>query len=467
MSFASYEYLPFLLLVLLCYQFVPARLRCLALLLSSYAFYIWWEPWHGLLLLASTAVDYFVGLALGRSLSTPIRRRLLWLSIVTNLAFLATFKYVGFAVEILEDLGGGSLAWPALVLPLGISFYTFQSLSYTIDVYRRRCEPCTSPVTFGLYVSFFPQLIAGPIERADHLLPQLRELRETRVTDLIEGGQLLLWGLLKKWVLADRLLAEVWPRFSEPERQDPLTLLLAAAGMNVVLFLDFSAYTDMARGSARFFGVQLVENFRRPFVATSLSQVAGRWHMSLQRWIGDYLYSPLTRGGAGPVKLWTTNLICMGLFGLWHGAGWTFVIWGVLGGVAISCEHTALYLRRKAGKRGRPGPPPPVAWLVTQLLWSLFIALFFCPDLEFAGRYVAGLGNLRWPGAEVLRVFSLPLLLFFGLGLGFQLLGERGVLQAAWSRAGAGARVALLVVGVAVLIYFRLPAPEPFIYFQF
>jgi D-alanyl-lipoteichoic acid acyltransferase DltB (MBOAT superfamily) len=467
MSFASYEYLPFLLLVLVGYQFTPARLRAFALLLASYAFYIWWEPWHGLLLLASTAVDYFVGLGLGRSGSRRGRKALLWTSIACNLAFLGTFKYSGFAAEILEDLGAGRLDWPAIVLPLGLSFYTFQSLSYTIDVYRRKIEPCTSPVAFGLYVSFFPQLIAGPIERADHLLPQLMNLKETRVSDLTEGGQLLLWGMLKKWVVADRLLALVWPRFSQPQDQDPLTLLVAAVGMNVVLYLDFSAYTDMARGSARFFGVRLVENFRRPFLATSLSQVASRWHMSLQRWIGDYLYSPLTKGGAGPARLWSTNLICMGIFGLWHGAGWTFILWGVLGGVVISCEHTAIYLRRKAGKRGRPGPPLPVAWLLTQFFWSLFIALFFCPDLEFAGRFFGGLLELRSPTADAFTSFISPIALFAVAGLGLQALGERGVLQGVWDRTGSWARLLLMAVGIWVLVRFKMPTPEPFIYFQF
>ena len=285
MSFAEWEYLPFLLVVLGAFQFVPRRARALFLLAASYAFYAWWSALHCLLLLASTAVDYGVGLALHATQNRRRRKLLLLLSIAVNLALLAVFKYGGFAAEnlnrLLDVTGGGPIPWRELVLPLGISFYTFQTLSYSIDVYRRTIEPCRNPIDYALYVSFFPQLVAGPIERAGHLIPQLRRLELLSPGNFSLGARRILWGLLKKTVVSDRLIAFAMPVVRDPGAHDPVTLYTAATTMVAVLYLDFSAYTDIARGSARLFGVELVPNFDRPFLRRESSEFWTRWHLSL------------------------------------------------------------------------------------------------------------------------------------------------------------------------------------------
>lgn len=471
MSFASLEFLPYLALVVGLFLFVPARVRTLALLVASYVFYLWAEPWHGLLLAGSTIVDYFVGLGLGRT--TVVRRRkfLVGISLVLNLGALALFKYTAFFVENWNALVGREAAdasWAHLALPLGISFYTFQTIAYTLDVYRGNLAPCRSFISFALYVSFFPQLIAGPIERAGHLIPQLERTQPLDAERLDAGCRWIVWGLVKKLVLADHFAQLVRPVFYAPHEHGSAELLVSGIAMNVVLYLDFSAYTHIARGAGRLFGVELVENFKRPFVARSPAEFATRWHISLFRWIADYVYSPLSRGPLTHWRIWRNNCLTMTLFGFWHGASWTFLLWGLGSGVAISAQHSVRLMRARRGAlRERTD-----AWSLrdfaacfgTTLVTSGFVVLFFSPDLDFARDWFAQLFRNDAP-TDLTWVSAIAGMLIVGFAV--QWIGERFDYASLWLRIGSGGRTLAWAACLVALIWWRVPKPEDFIYFRF
>jgi len=476
LSFADHEYLPFLALVLALFQFVPGALRGLFLLAASAVFYLWWQPWHGLVLAAVIAADYAAGLGLARSRGTAARRAWLALALLVNLGLLASFKYSGFLVgnlnALLAALGAATLPVPEPSLPLGLSFYAFQGLGYVVDVARGRLEACRDPLRFALYVSFFPQLVAGPIERARELLPQLARLRRLDGERALSGGALVLWGVFKKWVLADHLSQRLGPVFERAGESDPLTLAVTAAALYVVLYLDFSAYTDLARGSARLFGVELSLNFRLPLAARSTAELAQRWHITLYTWIRDYAFAPFARGPIGYASIWRSSLVVLGLFGLWHGASWRFVVWGLASGVVIAVQHSWRLARTRAGVRRAPragwGAADWAGWGATQVTAALFIVLFFAPDLRSALAYYARLfdpGALRLPTGEVLALAGALAALYLG-----QVAVERagpGRLEAAWGARPALLRLALLAGLAAATVLLRVPEPLPFVYFQF
>ncbi|SHL05937.1 MBOAT family O-acyltransferase [Rhodothermus profundi] len=342
MLFNSLDFLLFLPLVVALYYGLPARFRWLLLLLASYVFYAWWKVEYLLLIVVSTLIDYLCGRAMGRCTTRQARRPFLILSLVTNLGLLATFKYLGFfadALEALLGLLGHPTEVPTLdvLLPIGISFYTFQTLSYTIDVYRGTLKPERHLGYFALFVSFFPQLVAGPIERARNLLPQLHHPRKLHAAYLRTGFFLILWGFFKKVVIADRLALYVDPVFAHPAAYSGTHYWIALYFFFFQIFCDFSAYSDIAIGTARIFGIDLMENFRRPFAARSIAEFWQRWHISLTTWFRDYVYAPLLRSGGRRSKIrWFGSIfIVFVLSGLWHGAAWTFVLWGALHGLYL------------------------------------------------------------------------------------------------------------------------------------
>lgn len=474
MSFAQVEYLPAVALVLALYALAPSRWRVGLLLLASWLFYLWVEPRDGVWLALATVAGYFVAQRVHAASSERAKSWWTALGVVLLMGLLATFKYSGFALTALGQLsaalGGPAFAHDGFALPLGISFYTFQTLSYVLDVRRKRIEPARDLAHFALYVSFFPQLVAGPIERARHLLPQLSALDALRAEHLAPAARLIVIGLAKKWLIADRLYAQVWPLFSSPDDCDSLTLLVATAGMWVMLYLDFSAYSDLARGSARLFGVELVRNFERPFLATSVRDWAGRWHTSLGAWMFDYVWAPLGSGAPSYARVWRSNLVVMTLFGLWHGANWTFVLWGLGYGVLISCEHSVRLWRSRSGARAPARTSTwrsAWGWLTTSLISLLFIALFFSPSLGFFAHLLARVASASWPteASVWLRIGSL-------LGLYVALLGvhfvgaERGLTQVSERLPGWLAFVLLLLAGAACVLW-RASEPQPFVYFQF
>ena len=338
MVFDSLEYLVLFATTFLLYFALPVRLRNPLLLVSSVVFYMWWRPFYIVFILFSVTVDYFVARALERREGPSGRRLLLVASLASNLGLLFFFKYFDFTSRSLAALAGlAGREWHPpildLVLPVGISFHTFQALSYTIDVYRREIPVERSLPKLWLYVLFFPQLVAGPIERSKNLLPQFDETHYPDEVGISSGLRLVLWGLVKKMVIADRLAGLVDAVYSTPREFSGWPLAAATLAFAVQIYADFSGYSDVAIGTARVLGFRLMTNFNRPYFAASPVEFWRRWHISLSTWFRDYVYIPLggNRGSAWPVALLATFL----LSGLWHGAKWTFVAWGLYHGLLV------------------------------------------------------------------------------------------------------------------------------------
>ena len=341
MLFNSFTYAVFLILVFCAYQRLGLRGRQVFLLVASYVFYCWETPIYGTLLAISTVLDFSCGLGLARAEKPWARRLILLASLCGNLGLLGFFKYGDFIAANVAGLRqwlGFETAWTPmrLILPVGISFYTFQTMSYTIQLYRRQVPPTRDFVAFSLFVSFFPQLVAGPIERASHLLPQLLVYQRVTWDDIAAGLTRIVFGFFRKLVLADRFAILVDAVFANPEGYSPLTAWSAVLVFSAQIYFDFSGYSDIAIGSARLFGIRLSENFRRPLFAVSVADFWNRWHLTLTGWLRDYLFYPLGgfRKGGGRALLngMTVLLLC----GLWHGASWHFVLWGAFHGVLLA-----------------------------------------------------------------------------------------------------------------------------------
>jgi alginate O-acetyltransferase complex protein AlgI len=469
MSFARTEFLLFLAAVVVVIQFVPARGRGLTMLAGSALFYAYAAPLHLVLLFVSIMLDYGVGLALGRTEASGARRVWVWTSVIGNLALLVGFKYVGVLAPEVAGVQG-YLGQPMhvgleLIVPLGISFYTFQSMGYSIDVYRRRVEPCRSLPRFALFVAFFPQLVAGPIEKAEHLLPQLDRLQPLTGPNLVAGIDRILIGLIKKLVFADRFRWPLLAVLDQPAGHDSLTLIASAFGLFAILYLDFSAYTDMAIGSARLFGVKLVENFDKPHLTHTVADFTRRWHMSLVNWIGEYIHAPLMGNKLSYLRLWSVNLLVMCLFGLWHGPRWNYVFCGALLGVVVSCEQSLRLSRMRRGIR-RPAHRARwrilLAWAWTMCVWAFFAVGLFSPNWNSMQAFVVETCTWRTPNIEGLRfaaiVFGLML-----LGLGLQARSDR------WKPLleSGTTLVPRYVLAILLLTYGSVPDPTDFVYFQF
>ncbi len=313
------------------------------LLLASYYFYMCWKVEYILLILFSTIVDYSVAIKMSESLHKKVRKRWLYLSLGVNLGILFLFKYFNLfndAVQAAFNKFNLFYDIPTfeLLLPVGISFYTFQTLAYTIDVYNGKLKPERNLFNFALYVSFFPQLVAGPIERASRLLPQFQKTYQYNYIRVVGGLQQMLWGFFKKLVIADRLAPLVNEIYNAPTEVSGITLLTATYLFAFQIYCDFSGYSDIAIGSARVMGYDLMDNFKVPYLSKSIREFWQRWHISLSTWFRDYVYIPL---GGNRVKVyrWYLNLLIVFMVsGLWHGANWTFLIWGALHGIYLIIE---------------------------------------------------------------------------------------------------------------------------------
>lgn len=338
MLFNSIDFALFLPLVFVLYWFVTnqnLKVQNFLIVVASYVFYGWWD-WRFLsLILFSTLVDYFIGLGLKSEKHQTKRLLLLWTSISVNLGFLGFFKYYNFFLDNFitafsffgQEIQANSLN---IILPVGISFYTFQTLSYTIDVYKRKLEPTRNFIAFAAFVSFFPQLVAGPIERATHLLPQFYTKRKFDYTKAVDGMRQILWGLFKKIVIADNCAEFANQIFNNSDHLGGSTLVLGALFFTFQIYGDFSGYSDIAIGTSRLFGFDLMQNFNFPYFARDIAEFWRRWHISLSTWFRDYLYIPLggSRGGTA-MKVKNTFIIFI-VSGFWHGANWTFIVWGAL-----------------------------------------------------------------------------------------------------------------------------------------
>lgn len=341
MLFNSIDFAIFLPIVFILYWFVTdknLKLQNFLIVAASYLFYGWWD-WRFLsLILFSTIVDYTIGRQLRNEENQLKRKILLWTSILVNLGFLGFFKYYNFFLDNFitafsffgQDIQANSLN---IILPVGISFYTFQTLSYTIDVYKRKLEPTKDFIAFSAFVSFFPQLVAGPIERATHLLPQFYTKRTFDYSKAVDGMRQILWGLFKKIVIADNCAEYANLIFNNSADYSGSTLVLGALFFTFQIYGDFSGYSDIAIGTSRLFGFDLMRNFNFPYFSRDIAEFWRRWHISLSTWFRDYLYIPLggSRGGTW-MKIRNTFIIFI-VSGFWHGANWTFIVWGALNAI--------------------------------------------------------------------------------------------------------------------------------------
>lgn len=415
MSFVSIEYLFFIVPVLAVYWALRGRARNAFLMLVSYAFYGAWDPRFLLLIAFGSLLDFQMGRSIAASDSPARRRAFLLVSLAVNFGLLGFFKYFNFFADSFADLLAlfGAEAPPRglhIILPVGISFYTFQSVSYVIDVYSRRMDAVDSPVDYCAFVACFPQLVAGPIVRAIDFIPQVQNQRPFDLELFRHGTVLFLRGFVKKAFIADTLATSlVDPVFADYRAYGAPALLLATAAYSVQIYCDFSGYTDMARGSGAWMGFRFPLNFNYPYLATSPQDFWRRWHITLSTWFRDYVYIPLggSRGGHTHRNLFVTFVTS----GLWHGANWTFVLWGALHGLA------QIVARFVPGLKG-PGPAASVfralgGWAATMLLVGTGWILFRSVDIGSAGGYLARILTLApGRGADLGGMVALAFLLF-------------------------------------------------------
>ncbi len=445
------------------------RTKKLGLLAASFLFYAAWNPAFVLLLLLSTAIDWHVGNRLARAEGASRRRALVLVSLCSNLGLLAFFKYGNFALDsTISALATLGLHFEPIrmdiLLPVGISFYTFQTLSYTLDIYRRELEPAADLVDFALYVSFFPQLVAGPIVRASEFLPQLRVERRATADQVRWGFTLLVIGLFQKVVLADQVLAPVVDRVYLPTYgAGALEAWIGTFAFAGQIFFDFAGYSLCAIGVAMMVGFELPDNFRRPYGAIGFSDFWRRWHISLSTWLRDYLYISLGGNRRGPVRTYVNLALTMLLGGLWHGAAWRFVVWGGLHGLYLVVER-ALRPVLALGRWTRTRPARLLAGALTFALVCVAWVFFRAADFDAAMRLV---GAMFGAGEQASRMHAeyYPALGVVGLLLLSHGLGR----NTSWEQLGARLNPYVTAALLAVMLFFICISSDSraFIYFQF
>lgn len=404
MLFNSIEFLAFLPIVFILYWFVSSKREWQnsLVVVASYIFYGWWD-WRFLLLIAFTSLcSYLSGLLLSRYEGRRRAQQAVSAgNIIINLAILCVFKYYNFFVENLDALLGGlmgiHLDWVTrdIILPVGISFYTFQALSYTIDVYQHRLRPTRGIIEFFAYISFFPQLVAGPIERATNLLPQFQRARRFDECQAIDGLRQMLWGFFKKMVIADNCAVavnKIWAGYAD---ETGLVLLVGAILFTFQIYCDFSGYSDIAIGCARLFGIRLMRNFDYPYFSRSIPEFWRRWHISLTTWLRDYIYFPLGGSRCNMRKVIRNLFIVWAVSGLWHGANWTFVCWGLYHGSLLAIYRLAGFNTKHDAvvARGRLLPSVKELW---QMCYTFALAvigwiIFRAESLSDALHYLQGM----------------------------------------------------------------------------
>ena len=459
MTFQSFEYAVLLLAVFVTYWFLPRRFQNLLLLVASYVFYSFVDPKMALLLGGYTAVSYFAARRIEDDPNNS--RKYLWFAIAASLGALAFFKYAGFFVESISDMldliGLANFeSTLKIILPVGISFYTFQSLGYVIDVYTKRTTARRSLIDTALFISFFPQLVAGPIERASALLPQFERRRNFEADRTASGISLLVWGLFKKLVIADNVGMIVDSIFSTTQPGAAL-LWVGVLAFGIQILADFSGYTDIARGSARLLGIELSLNFRHPWLAKSPADFWRRWHITLSSWLRDYVYIPLGGSRNGRYSNAITLIVTFVLGGLWHGAAWNFVLWGLL--------HAALILIWRAARKLKFQVPTLLATLITFFVISASWLLFREGDVIYIGDNIFdSIGELKLAvalGATSL-IYSLPIWL--------HAIVDRPNITNIWNRNDVSRTVvftALTLTSFIAILALKADTSAEFIYFRF
>jgi alginate O-acetyltransferase complex protein AlgI len=474
MIFTSFEYVFFFAAVFL----VRSCLRNFTiekwfLLFASYIFYMSWSIPCGFLILLTSFIDYFVGLGLERIEEPRKRKLLLVVSIVANLGVLGFFKYTNFFLDnlsqVLAGFGWHTARWHYdIILPAGISFFTFQSMTYTIEAYRRNVRVSHSPRDFLLFVSFFPQLLAGPINRAADLLPQFKERIRATALDFEVGLTQFALGAVKKLVISDQIAPSVDLIFSAPGNYDGFTLFQGAIGYAIQIYCDFSGYSDMAIGSARMMGFRFMENFQMPYSSLSITEFWRRWHISLSTWLRDYLYIPLGGNRSGTARTYINLMLTMVLGGLWHGASWNFVFWGALHGVSLAIHKAWITWNPLA--RFKEDALFQTVWSFCSRLLTLGVVLlgwifFRAESWSAACSYVARMFSYTRGGTHLVSPHILAAIA--GVVLAHILIQKDRLWAAEMPTRRIPARI--LAYSALALLLACLSATDsaPFIYFQF
>jgi D-alanyl-lipoteichoic acid acyltransferase DltB (MBOAT superfamily) len=485
MLFNSFEYVVFLPLVFLVYWLIkPEKFRWQngLLIISSYIFYGVWDYRFLFLLIFSTSLDYLSGLMIHQA-QTKLRKKI-WLltSIIINLGFLGFFKYYNFFIEsfaeLLQQFGLQPHLWTLqVILPVGISFYTFHGLSYVLDIYKEKIAPTKNIVDYSLFVSFFPLLVAGPIERATHLLPQIQKPRQFDMLRATDGLKQILWGFFKKIVIADNCAGIVNQVFDHYDTMPAYGLIIGAVCFSFQIYGDFSGYSDIALGSARLLGIELLRNFSYPYFSRDIAEFWRRWHISLTTWFRDYIYIPLGGSRVSKAKIIRNTFIIFLVSGFWHGANWTYIAWGFINAVyflpLLLTKNNRKNLNTVAEGKIFPSFKELTAMTATFALSTLAWIIFRAPGIGFAGDYIS-------------RIFSSSL---FSLDIGYYPVGGKSnVLTVAllilvfliveWigrEKQYAIANLGIKYKGLRYLLYYAIIVAiyifggkgETFIYFQF
>jgi len=483
MLFNSLDFAVFLPLVFLLYWFVVQRglmAQNVLILVASYIFYGWWDWRFLFLILFSTLVDFSVGLAMHKQKAPAKRKALLWVSLLVNLGLLGFFKYYNFFVDsFIEGFTFLGYTFPArslnIILPVGISFYTFQTLSYTIDIYRQKLEPTRNFVAFAAFVSFFPQLVAGPIERAADLLPQFFKHRRFDYAQAADGMRQILWGLFKKVVIADNCAVFVNQVYADYGSYSGSTLVLATVLFTFQIYGDFSGYSDIAIGTSRLFGFRLKQNFAFPYFSRDIAEHWRRWHISLSTWFRDYVYIPLG-GSRGGLRMAMRNTIIVFLVsGFWHGANWTFIVWGALHGLymvpLLLTGRARKHIEIVAHNRLLPTLREVGDMVLTFGLLAFAFIIFRSESLNDAFLYMGRVASpsLFDPIALVginntLNVFALLVFMLVVEWIGRR---EKHALAVLPKKLGRPLRWVAYVVLVFIIGMYMQTNETPFIYFQF
>ncbi len=476
MRFNSEHFVYFYAFVLLVFFRLPALGQQFFLILASYYFYMAWRPEYIVVIVALTLIDFWAGRSIAAADDPSLRRLALGVSLAANLSMLFAFKYYGFFAKVAADLIGtppaGGLPSFFKILPIGLSFHTFQSIAYILDVYHRRVKPEKNLGRFALFIAFFPQMVAGPIERASKMLPQLEGRKTFDYRAAVSGFILIAYGLAKKLVIADNLAPTVNDVYSNSHSFGSVSFILASYLFAIQIYCDFSGYTDIARGCARVLGFELSENFRAPYLARSVVDFWRRWHISLSTWFRDYVYLPMG-GSKRSVLLTCINLLVVFLIsGFWHGANWTFMVWGLLHGVYVVVYRLTKRLREAVWTGFRLGAENPVRVALSVLItvhlvtiaWVFFRAGSLSDGLFIAKGFFIPIRGER----SATYVFSLPearaALVAFAAVLGIEVaewdVGRLGS-RSTWVRWPTYAALSLII------LLFGHYGEEVFIYFQF
>ena len=473
MLFNSWSFIIFFTVVFVLHFALHQKWRIYLLLVASYYFYMSWRWEFGLLMLAVSLVNFYAGRQIGLNKN---RGWWMFLTSVASVMPILYYKYGNFILSAAKDSAsmlGATVHFPELdiILPVGISFFTFQALSYSIDIYRKKIEPEPSLVKFLTFIAFFPQLVAGPIERSDNIIPQFDKVKKFNLDEFIAGGRLFIWGLFKKVVIADRLSLYVDPVFDNPHDFSGPTFIVATLLFTFQIYCDFSGYTDMAIGIARSMGFKLMQNFNLPYLAKSIGDFWRRWHISLSSWFGDYLYVPLGGNRVG-IPRWIFNIVLVFLVsGLWHGANWTFIIWGALhagfylleylGDLLLTFTKTSIWKKNRLYILLKI----PVTFAMVSFAWIFFRANSVSDACYISSHLFQWSGNL-WMGASsfttILGIFFVFLLMVVQVMQSNQKLGLYY----------SPATVPNWMIGAAYLVLLLLislfgVSASAFIYFQF